>query len=88
VSPGATYFGLIRLVHRIGLVRKIHNALAQAPEPAGAPEESTERRSSRHRSELRVRMADRLASTSPGIHALKHNIASALDFPLCSDSPR
>jgi hypothetical protein len=34
VSPGATYFGLIRLVHRIGLVRKIHNALAQAPELA------------------------------------------------------
>jgi len=38
VSPGATYFGLIRLVHRIGLVRKIHNALAHAPELAGAPE--------------------------------------------------
>ena len=37
VSPGATYFGLIRLVHRIGLVRKIHNALAHAPELAGAP---------------------------------------------------
>jgi hypothetical protein len=34
VSPGATYFGLIRLAHRIGLVRKIHNALAQAPELA------------------------------------------------------
>ena len=38
LEPGATYFGLIRLVHRIGLVRKIHNALAQAPELAGAPE--------------------------------------------------
>ena len=35
VSPGATYFGLIRLIHRAGLVRKVHHALAHAPELAG-----------------------------------------------------
>jgi len=38
VAAGATYFGLIRLAHRIGLARKIHNALVHAPELAGAPE--------------------------------------------------
>jgi hypothetical protein len=32
VSPGATYFGLIRLIHRAGLVRKVHQALEHAPD--------------------------------------------------------
>jgi hypothetical protein len=32
VSPGATYFGLIRLIHRAGLVRKVHKALEHAPD--------------------------------------------------------
>src|ERR1700690_5753 len=32
VSPGATYFGLIRLIHRAGLARKVHHALENAPE--------------------------------------------------------
>jgi FAD/FMN-containing dehydrogenase len=36
VSPGATYFGLIRLVHRVGLVRKVQQALVHAPELAGS----------------------------------------------------
>jgi hypothetical protein len=37
VSPGATYFGLIRLAHRVGLAHKVHNVLAQAPEFASLP---------------------------------------------------
>jgi hypothetical protein len=36
VSPGATYFGLIRLAHRVGLTHKVHNVLAQAPELAAS----------------------------------------------------
>ncbi|MEO9140273.1 MAG: hypothetical protein ABI345_14560 [Jatrophihabitans sp.] len=32
VTPGATYFGLIRLAQRVGLTRTIHGLLAQAPE--------------------------------------------------------
>jgi hypothetical protein len=32
VNPGATYFGLIRLIHRAGLARKVHQALEHAPE--------------------------------------------------------
>ncbi len=35
VSPGATYFGLIRLIHRAGLARKVHLALEHAPDFAG-----------------------------------------------------
>jgi hypothetical protein len=34
VSPGATYFGLIRLFQRAGLARKVHQALEHAPELA------------------------------------------------------
>jgi hypothetical protein len=36
VSPGATYFGFIRLIHRVGLVRKVQQALEHAPELAGS----------------------------------------------------
>jgi hypothetical protein len=32
VSPGATYPGLIRLADRIGVVRKVHHALADSGE--------------------------------------------------------
>lgn len=32
VSPGATYFGLIRLIQRAGLARKVRQALEHAPE--------------------------------------------------------
>jgi hypothetical protein len=32
VSPGASYFGLIRLVHRVGAVRTVLHALQDAPE--------------------------------------------------------
>jgi hypothetical protein len=35
VSPGASYFGLIRLIQRVGLVRKVQEALEDAPELAG-----------------------------------------------------
>lgn len=31
VSPGATYFGLIRLLHRAGLAHKVYRALAVMP---------------------------------------------------------
>jgi hypothetical protein len=34
VHRGATYFGLVRLAHQIGLARKVHKVLAQAPELA------------------------------------------------------
>ena len=37
VRPGATYFGLIRLAHQVGLAHKVHNVLAQAPELASSP---------------------------------------------------
>jgi hypothetical protein len=30
VSPGATYFGLVRLIDRVGIARKVHRALQQA----------------------------------------------------------
>jgi len=30
VRPGATYFGLIRLIHRASLVRKVHQVLEHA----------------------------------------------------------
>jgi Flp pilus assembly secretin CpaC len=30
VSPGATYFGLVRLIDRAGIARKVHRALQQA----------------------------------------------------------
>jgi len=36
VSPGATYFGLIRLIHRAGLARKVHQALEHAADFAGS----------------------------------------------------
>jgi len=36
VSPGATYFGLIRFIHRVGLVRKLQQTLEHAPELAGS----------------------------------------------------
>jgi hypothetical protein len=36
VSPGATYFGLIRLFHRAGLVHRVHQALEHAPELAAS----------------------------------------------------
>ena len=36
VSPGATFFGLIRLIHRVGVARKVHQALENAPELAGS----------------------------------------------------
>jgi hypothetical protein len=36
VSPGATYFGLIRFMHRVGLVRKVQQALQHAPELAAS----------------------------------------------------
>lgn len=29
VSPGATYFGLVRLIDRVGITRKVHRALQQ-----------------------------------------------------------
>ena len=29
VSPGATYFGLVRLIDRVGIARKVHRALQQ-----------------------------------------------------------
>jgi len=32
VEPGATYFGLIRLLDRVGIVRKVRHALEAAPE--------------------------------------------------------
>jgi len=35
VSPGATYPGLIRLVDRVGIARKVHQILEHAPELAG-----------------------------------------------------
>jgi hypothetical protein len=31
VSPGATYFGLVRLIERVGIARKVHRALQQSP---------------------------------------------------------
>jgi len=34
VSPGATYPGLIRLIDRIGVVRRVSRAIEQAPELA------------------------------------------------------
>lgn len=34
VTPGATYFGLIRLIQRAGLVRKVHQALEHATDLA------------------------------------------------------
>jgi hypothetical protein len=34
VSPGATYPGLIRLIHRITVVRRVCRAIEQAPELA------------------------------------------------------
>jgi len=36
VSPGATYPGLIRLIDRIGIARKVHQILEHAPELAGS----------------------------------------------------
>jgi hypothetical protein len=36
VSPGATYFGLIRFMHRVGLVRTVQEALRHAPELAAS----------------------------------------------------
>jgi len=36
VSPGATYPGLIRLIDRIGIARKVHEILEHAPELAEA----------------------------------------------------
>jgi hypothetical protein len=36
VSPGATYFGLIRLIHRAGVARKVHQALENEPALAGS----------------------------------------------------
>jgi len=36
VSPGATYLGLIRLLHRAGLAHKVYRALEDAPELGGA----------------------------------------------------
>jgi hypothetical protein len=36
VSPGATYFGLIRLLHRAGLAHKVYRALEDAPELGGS----------------------------------------------------
>ena len=35
VSPGATYFGLIRLIDRVGLTRRVHRVLEHAPDLAG-----------------------------------------------------
>jgi hypothetical protein len=35
VSPGATYPGLVRLIDRVGIARKVHQALENAPELAG-----------------------------------------------------
>ena len=35
VTPGATYFGLIRLIDRIGLARRVLRILEHAPELAG-----------------------------------------------------
>jgi hypothetical protein len=32
VSPGATYFGLIRFIHRAAIVRNVHQTLEHAPE--------------------------------------------------------
>jgi hypothetical protein len=32
VSPGATYFGLIRMIRRAGFVRKVYQALEHAPD--------------------------------------------------------
>jgi hypothetical protein len=32
VSPGATYLGLIRMIHRAGLVGKVYQALEHAPD--------------------------------------------------------
>jgi hypothetical protein len=34
VDAGATYFGLIRLIHHLGVARKVRQALADAPELA------------------------------------------------------
>jgi hypothetical protein len=34
VSPGASYPGLVRLVDRIGIARKVHQSLERAPELA------------------------------------------------------
>ncbi len=36
VSPGATYPGLIRLIDRIGIARRVHQVLEHAPELAGS----------------------------------------------------
>ncbi|MHB8393332.1 MAG: hypothetical protein ACYDC5_02255 [Candidatus Dormibacteria bacterium] len=36
VSPGATFFGLIRLIHRVGAARQVHRALENAPELAAS----------------------------------------------------
>ncbi len=30
VSPGATYFGLVRLIDRVGIARRVHRALSQS----------------------------------------------------------
>ena len=36
VSPGATYPGLIRLIDRVGIARKVHQILEHAPVLAGS----------------------------------------------------
>jgi hypothetical protein len=36
VSPGATYFGLILLLHHAGLAHKVYRALEDAPELVGS----------------------------------------------------
>jgi hypothetical protein len=36
VSPGATYFGLVRLIHRAGLAHQVRQALEHASELAGS----------------------------------------------------
>lgn len=36
VRPGATYPGLIRLIHRVGLARKIHRILQNSPDLIGS----------------------------------------------------
>jgi hypothetical protein len=40
VSPGATYLGLSRLIHRAGLARKVRQVLEHAPDFAGADRET------------------------------------------------
>jgi hypothetical protein len=36
VSPGATYSGLVRLIDRVGIARKVHHALQHSPELGGS----------------------------------------------------